>query len=241
MKIFCVRIGKKYGPEYETYLEEKLEGYDIHWIRQAYWPGVMLQWNKMFPMSLDDEEPVIVMDIDLLLINDYREVFEYPIKRGEFLGAPDWWNMKHQELGYSINGGFFKYHPKDCNYVYEKFMKDPRKWQQHYIKNGTTSGPVNGEQYFVEDAVKERLEIKCLPDSWFTRWATPKAIDHAHMWRNTLKGYDDWVVWMNIEYAFRTGNPYLYLDGEFHEDVKVVHFTNAVNKPHEWDRFADFV
>ena len=32
MKIFAVRIGTKYGSEYETYLEERLPEYDFHWI-----------------------------------------------------------------------------------------------------------------------------------------------------------------------------------------------------------------
>ena len=30
MKILAVRIGEKYGPEYETYLEKKLPEYDFH-------------------------------------------------------------------------------------------------------------------------------------------------------------------------------------------------------------------
>ena len=33
MKIFAVRIGERYGPEYEKYLEAKLPEYDFHWIR----------------------------------------------------------------------------------------------------------------------------------------------------------------------------------------------------------------
>lgn len=31
MKVFCVRIGTKYGEEYEDYIEEKLSGYDVQW------------------------------------------------------------------------------------------------------------------------------------------------------------------------------------------------------------------
>ena len=38
-------------------------------------------------------------------------------------------------------------------------MNDIHYWQRHYIKNGTTTGPVNREQNFVEDAAKERLEV----------------------------------------------------------------------------------
>jgi hypothetical protein len=32
MKIFAVRIGDKYGIEYETYLENKLSDYVIIWL-----------------------------------------------------------------------------------------------------------------------------------------------------------------------------------------------------------------
>ena len=36
MKILCVRIGDKYGPEYETYLEKKLPECEFIWIREPY-------------------------------------------------------------------------------------------------------------------------------------------------------------------------------------------------------------
>jgi hypothetical protein len=42
MKIFAVRIGDKYGPEYETYLEKKLSDYELVWIREPYHPDVTL-------------------------------------------------------------------------------------------------------------------------------------------------------------------------------------------------------
>lgn len=241
MKIFCVRIGNKYGPEYERYLEEKLPEYDIVWIREAYDPRVMLQWNKMLPMSMDISEPVCVMDIDLLLMNEYRDIFEYPLSAGEFLAMPDWWGMAHARNGYSINGGFFKYHPKDCIEIYNDFMKDIDKWQGHYIKNGVTIGPVNGEQNFVEDHVKKYLDLKLLPNEWFARWSTSQSLEYVN---NTPQSgyveYDDWQYWMNKRYMEVTGNDYLYLGGEFHDDIKMVHFAHSMNKPHEWEDVGEF-
>ena len=50
MKVFAVRIGDKYGPEYEEYLEDKLSDYELVWIREPYHPDVQLQWNKMWAM-----------------------------------------------------------------------------------------------------------------------------------------------------------------------------------------------
>ena len=140
MKIFAVRIGNRYGHEYEKYLEEKLPEYEFVWIRKQIHPQVLMQWNKMYAMNTDLDEPVCVMDIDMLLINDYKEIFEYPVKRVDFLSIPGLWRDTKKE-GYSLNGGFFKYYPTDCKYIYNKFMKDIDYWQNYYIKNKVTRGP----------------------------------------------------------------------------------------------------
>ena len=146
MKILAIRIGDKYGPEYETYLERKLPNHEFIWVREPYDTGVVLQWNKMWGMQLDhmgapvglvkqQDEPICVMDIDVMLVGDYEKIFDYPIKRGQFLAMPGWWRDTEKE-GYTINGGFFKYYPKDCKYIYDKFMKQPVYWQRHYINIG---------------------------------------------------------------------------------------------------------
>ena len=229
MKIVAVRIGKKYGPEYEKYLESMLPEYEFIWIRKPIKRNVKLQWNKMYGMSMDIDEPICVMDIDVLLVNDYKKVFDYPIKRGEFLAMPGWWRDTKKE-GYSINGGFFKYYPKDCKYIYDKFMSNINRWQRHYIENGVTKGPVNGEQYFVEDSVKERLELKLLPNEWFTRWVVDSDINYG-------KKMSTWQVQITRKYREVTGNEYIYLGEEFHPDIKLVHFTHSANKPHNWSDY----
>jgi len=203
MKIICVRIGERYGPEYETYLEEKLPEYEFIWIRKPYNDKVLLQWNKMWGMQLDIDNPICVMDIDMLLVNDYKEVFEFPIQRGQFAAIPGWW--REHTPNHKINGGFFKYYPKDCKYIYDKFMSNKDYWQRYYIKNGITVGPVNGEQYFVEDSVKEKLKLRFLPETWFTKGVN-----------NPTK---DWWARMNFLYP---GN-WLYLDNEYHTDIKIIH------------------
>ena len=232
MKIVAVRIGDKYGPEYETYLESKLPEHEFIWVREAYHPEVVLQWNKMWGMQLDIDEPICVMDIDLLLVNDYQKIFDYPVKRGQFVAMPGWWRDTDKE-GYSINGGFFKYYPKDTKYIYNKFMSNIYKWQRHYIENKTTKGPVNGEQYFVEDSVKERLELVVLPAAWFTRWVVNEDINYG-------KRMKMWEVQMTQKYMSVTGNDYIYLGGEFHPDIKLVHFTHGQNLPHEWANYNDY-
>lgn len=233
MKIIAVRIGDKYSPEYEAYLERKLPEHEFIWVREAFDPRIQLQWNKMYGMQLDIDEPICVMDIDMLLVNDYQKVFDYPIERGQFLAMPGWWRDTSKD-GYLINGGFFKYYPRDCKYIFDKFMADPVKWQRHYLDNGTTSGPVNGEQYFVEDSVNERLELIVLPNEWFTRWV---AEDHVIGDKSLLY----WNIQTTNKYIQLTGNEYIYLGGDFHEDIKFVHFTHRNNKPHNWEDYDNHI
>ena len=221
MRVYCVRIGDKYGPEYEDYINEKLSMYDVHWIREEFDPRVELQWNKMHVMSLDLEEPVVVLDIDVLLLNDYQKLFDHPVDDGWVLSIPAWWGST-----LSINGGFWKYIPNQMNHVFETFMKDPVHWQNHYIDIGATRGPVNGEQNFVF----EHCKIQTVPPSWVGRWASEWYID-------SFDNYHSWAKAQNVSYIRHTGNEYLYLDGEFHEDVKLVHFTTPANKPHEWSGY----
>ena len=233
MKIIAVRIGDRYGPEYEVYLESKLPEYEFIWIREPIRDDVVLQWNKMYGMSLDIDEPVCVMDIDVLLINDYKKIFEYPIERGEFVAMPGWWRDTNQDK-YKINGGFFKYYPQDCRYIYDEFMSDTEKWQRYYIDNGITTGPVNGEQYFVEDHVRQKLKLKLLPNAWFTRWVAQESTEM------TAKQYKRWQYEITEKYQQASGNHYIFM-GDFHEDIKFVHFTHMINRPDKWKHYSSFL
>ena len=95
VKIFCVRIGTKYGPEYEDYINSKLSNHEVIWIREPFHPHVPLQWNKLQVFDMDIDEPVIVMDIDKLLINDYEDVINYPCEKNEFVSIPYWLSLIH--------------------------------------------------------------------------------------------------------------------------------------------------
>jgi len=231
MKIVCVRIGDRYGPEYEEYLESKLPEYEFIWVRESMQPNIKLQWNKMFAMTLDIDEPVCVMDIDILLINDYKKIFEYPVKHGQFVAMPGWWRdvPPEEKERFTINGGFYKYYPKDVQYILEKFLEQPEYWQKKYIEEGYTSGPINGEQHFIEDSVNEKLELVRLPNAWFTRFEG-RTKEFA---RHTL-------TYLNREYEKKTGNPYMFLGNQFHPDIKFVHFTHMDNHPHKWAKYNLF-
>lgn len=230
MKVFAVNIGTKYGPKYTEYIKRKLSRYDVHIINEPYDLNIILQWNKMYPMSLDIDEPVCVIDVDILLTNNYYELFEHSIKRGQFVALGSWWN---NDL--NINGGFFKYYPKDCRYIFDKFMSDPQYWMRHYIDKGVTIGPVNGEQFFVKEAVEERLELVRTPEAWCTRWMSTD-INVTSVFNKSSRWHSD----ATSLYREATGNNYIYLGGEFHPDIKLVHFNHDMNKPHDWEDYELF-
>ena len=225
MKVFCVRIGDRYGPEYEDYINSKLEGdWDVHWIREPFHPAVPLQWNKLQVFGLDINEPVILMDIDKLLIHDYKEVLNYPCKKGEFVTTPYWW--KQPTMPYKSSGGFYKFWPSTTRHIYEKFIGDIPYYTNYYIKAGLTTGPVNGEFMFVQDSLYG-MDIRIMPDAWFTRWVSDKEIT-----TNKIR--------LESKYCETTGNDYLYDGIDFHPDIKMVHFTHSLNKPHEWKDYDKF-
>jgi hypothetical protein len=224
MKIYCVRIGDKYGQQYEDYMNEKLADYEVIWIKEPIKPNVPLQWNKMVAMNDDSDEPVVVLDIDKIFINDYKEALDYPIKPGEFLAAPYWWGNGKIPM----SGGFYKFYPKDCKYIYNNYINNIDYYTNYYIKNGYTTGPVNGEFLYVHYMLQRELKLITLPDAWVTRW-TSEEFDLSGEHRSDLKH----------RYRTATGN-YLYKD-EFNPMIKIVHFTNSLNKPHEWKKYDEYL
>lgn len=202
-KVYAVRVGDKFGPEFEEYFKSKLP--DITFINDSPNPFIK-QWNKIRLFNLDVDEPICVIDVDIELINDYVEMFEFPIERGEFVHIDTWWNDSRKFPHYRFNGGFYKFYPKDTKYIYDKWMSDPEYWMQHYISNGTTIGPVNGEQYFVEDSVRERLNPKPLPKEWCTLWGDWDVSDQF-FWNECYPG------------------DFLNIGGEFNEDIKLIHWS----------------
>ena len=135
----------------------------------------------------------------------------------QMVNAKQWWENTEVQ---TINGGFFKYYPKDCKYIYEKFMKDIDFWQSYYIKNRMTVGPVNGEQNFVEAAVRERLKIVMFEEKWCVRWT--KDTNANNYYQKLYRKY------------YKQN---LFQGGSFNKDVKLIHFTYSLNKPHENELF----
>jgi hypothetical protein len=76
IKTYAVRIGNRYGIQYEEALKEKLDIEFLHEEKEEF----KLQWNKLHFFNLDIDEAICVIDIDIKLINDYQKLFEYPIE-----------------------------------------------------------------------------------------------------------------------------------------------------------------
>ena len=133
MKLVTVRIGNKYGPEYETYLEKNYPIMNLYGCENQY--KIMCSYNgtKMYGMNLDIDEPICVMDIDVLLINDYKKIFEFSIEKGEFLlmlvGGEIQIKSSIKLMVGSLNTIL-----KDVKYIYEKFMSNLSHVRTHYIK-----------------------------------------------------------------------------------------------------------
>ena len=201
-KVFAIRIGDKYGQDVEDYINSKIP--NVTWIREEK-DGFKLQWNRLHLMNSDIEGPILTIDIDMLFINDYMKAIEYPVKRGEFLTAKSWWKDS-DGIKSTLNGGFQKYYPEDCKYIYDEFVSRKEFWEEYYINLGITTGPVNGEQYFIENMVNQRLKLKYLPESWNIRMEENISIRELH--------------YLNFHYD----GEWACMGDEFNSNIKIVHF-----------------
>lgn len=201
VKVFALRIGDLYGPEYEEYLKEKIP--NIHFIHTEE-KDIQLQWNKILFFNYDIDEPICVIDIDIKLENEYQKLFEYPVERGEFLCLKQWWTEGHC----LINGGFYKFWPQDTKYIYDEFMSKPKYWQQYFIANGTKSGPVAGEENFVCQLAQEKLKLKFPPEKWYCRMVRNKKYQFLQEKKSSL--------------------PYIKAD-IYHPEIKLIHFNGPGN------------
>ena len=201
-KVFAIRIGDKYGQDVEDYVNSKIP--NVTWIREEK-DGFKLQWNRLHLMNSDIEGPILTIDIDMLFINDYMKAIEYPIERGEFLTAKSWWRDS-DGIKSTLNGGFQKYYPEDCKYIYDEFVARKEFWEEYYIKLGISFGPVNGEQYFIENMVNQRLQLKYLPESWNIRMEENMSIKE--------------LLYLNYRYD----GEWACIGNEFNSNIKIVHF-----------------
>lgn len=201
MKIFAVKTDK--------YKEWKTDfPFEVEFLEQDEHPFAK-QWNKIRFFGLDLDEPICVIDLDTKFINDWEKLIDYPCEKGEFIGIPAWWKDTH-DVKYQINGGFYKFWPSTTKYIEKKFQRNYENIMKMYFENGITSRVGFGEQFFVEDSVRERLDLKLVPGTWVTKW--------------TMNGNPS-------EEEIRIGNEtypgdFLFKDENFNPEIKFIHFLN---------------
>ena len=172
-----------------------------------------LQWYKLdyFKKNIIDGEDIILMDIDQVIIRNCDFLFE-PIENKEFRGTHRfWWRWRedNENKEFALSGSIYKFKNGEHQYIVDEFEKDIDYWQEYFIKNGTTSGPVNGEQHFVQKMLEDnKTNVSMFPEKYIVKW-------HK----------DDFYIQTCIEHDYKkwSGNKYL-LDEDWHEDVKVIHY-----------------
>jgi len=172
-----------------------------------------LQWHKLtfFKKDIVKEEDIILMDIDQVIIRNCDFLFDN-IEDDEFRGTHRfWWRWREDKDNkkFALSGSIYKFKNGQHQYIVDEFEKDIEHWQEFFIKSGVTSGPVNGEQHFVQKMLEDnKTNVSMFPEKHIVKW-------HK----------DDFYIQTCIENDYKkwTGNKYL-LDEDWHEDVKVIHY-----------------
>jgi len=172
-----------------------------------------LQWYKLdfFKKDFVNDEDIILMDIDQIIIRNCDFLFE-DIKDNEFRGTHRfWWRWREDKDNkkFALSGSVYKFKNGQHQYIVDEFEKNIDFWQEYFIKTGITSGPVNGEQHFVQSQLElHKTNVSMFPEKYIVKW-------HE----------DDFYIQTSIEHAYKkySGNKYL-LDEDWHEDVRIIHY-----------------
>ena len=172
-----------------------------------------LQWHKLtfFKKDIVKEDDIILMDIDQVIIRNCDFLFDN-IEDNEFRGTHRfWWRWREDKDNkkFALSGSVYKFKNGQHQYIVDEFEKNIDFWQEYFIKTGITSGPVNGEQHFVQKMLEDnKTNVSMFPEKHIVKW-------HK----------DDFYIQTCIEHDYKkwTGNKYL-LDEDWHEDVKVIHY-----------------
>ena len=172
-----------------------------------------LQWHKMkfhdpSLTNITKGEDCIVMDIDMKILNNIDEILTYPISKNEYGVTRRWYSDKQDKC--SINGGFQKFKMGYTKELYNIFSSNFRKWQEYFIENDLSIGPVSGEQNFIDMHIEEiGLKKNYLPDYWFSKY-------HEKILDNYLKR----------RYRYFGKGPFMIGD-KLNDNIKIVHYSRA--------------
>lgn len=125
------------------------------------------QWYKVDFFGYDivtGNEPVIVIDLDWVILDDVTDIIDMPITRNQFAAVERWWRQPTDKV--KLNGGMYKFYPGTCIQTYNTFHAAADMWQERYY------GPrrIKGEQNFVYDIVSRSHEIVFFPGERIGRY-----------------------------------------------------------------------
>lgn len=135
------------------------------------------QWYKVDffkPGFIDVDEPVIVTDLDWLILDDITEIIDTAVSPDEFITIERWWRENTCKL--KVNGGMYKFFPKTMKKTYDVFYSNPKFWQEVYF------GPqkIEGEQNFVADVVSLTHKIKHFPSEKIYRYTADASLSEQY-------------------------------------------------------------
>lgn len=173
-----------------------------------------LQWYKLdfFKKDFVEESDIIVMDIDIDIVGNVDFLFD---DYEGFVGTNRWW-WRWREDKYNIpialSGTVYKFKNGEHQYVVDEFEKDIPYWEEYFIKNEITVGPVNGEQHFVQHMLLEnKASYTHFPTRYIIKWN-----------ENDIAAQSK----LEADYWKHTGNRYIEADG-WNPDVRIIHYAGS--------------
>lgn len=185
----------------------------LQWYKVDFFSKFLFYRNKLIEEK--ESEAIIVMDIDLDIIGNVDFLFN-PFHQNEFWCSHRWWwRWREDRNGESpVSGTVYKFMNGEFEReVYWQFEKAIKFWENYFIDNGITKGPVNGEQHYIQKQLGTGgHNLKFFPEKHIVKWNE----DDFMMQTKLEKQYKDW-----------SGNSYIENDEGFHEDVKIVHYAGS--------------
>lgn len=239
MKIFCLYYNGKYTPDYVSKLYHSLKKFSncqFEFICYSDNPTVVADrviplpeitdikahWHKLkfFDSTFANQksgEEIIVLDIDQIVINQIDCMLTWPVAPGELSSYSKWWNLDSMNP-MQLNGGWYKFISGSLDYVYKKYINNPTYWQLYYFDQKIVTIPYYGEQNFVQDTVLEHNgKLNLMPGQWVAKYQTTNQRENLHR---------------NLLYIKKFNEPYMFLDGEWNKNIKIIHFTDLLNVIH---------
>lgn len=172
-----------------------------------------LQWYKLdfFKKGFTNHKDIITMDIDVDIVGNVDFIFDDYIG---FVGTHRWWwrwREDKQKDKFALSGTMYKFKNGEHQYIVDTFEKDIHYWEEYFIKNGVTIGPVNGEMHFVQQMLIDNKAVKSyFPEVKIVKWS------------------DDFVTQLKLERNFNiyVKEDYIY-DDDWHPGISIVHYAGS--------------